>query len=94
MKMLVHVIDPPSRPHFAVALLPSPDEIESAARDFAETELRRLTALLSKSVTHVEVRVGKPHEEIANVARERNADLIVIGVLLWRPRGLFGAVAA
>jgi len=37
-------------------------------------------------VTHVEVRVGKPHEEIANVARERNADLIVIGPHGDRPR--------
>ena len=83
---LVHVIDPPSRPPFAAQLLPSPAEIESAARDFAETELRRLAAVLSKSVTHVEVRVGKPHEEIANVARERNADLIVIGPHGDRPR--------
>lgn len=83
---LVHVIDPPSRPHFAAELLPSPDEIERAARDFAESELRGLAAFLSKSVTHVEVRVGKPYEEIANVARERNADLIVIGPHGDRPR--------
>ena len=76
---LVHVIDLPGRPHFASELVPSLDEIERAARDFAEPELRKLAAFLSESVTHTEVRVGKPHEEIANVARERNADLIVIG---------------
>jgi nucleotide-binding universal stress UspA family protein len=65
---LVHVIDPPSRPHFAIELLPSADEIERAAHYSAETELRRLATFLSKSVTHVEVRVGKPYEEIANVS--------------------------
>jgi nucleotide-binding universal stress UspA family protein len=83
---LVHVIDLPGRQRFAVELVPSPDEIERAARDFAEPELRRLAPFLSESVTHVEVRVGKPHEEIAHVARERNADLIVIGPHGERPR--------
>jgi len=76
---LLHVIDLPHRPHFTPVSVPSRNTIERAARDFAELQMAKVTALLTENVVHCEVRVGKPHEEIPKLAKERGADLIVVG---------------
>jgi nucleotide-binding universal stress UspA family protein len=76
---LVHVIDPPDRPRFARDSLPSAEAIEATAREFAETQLRQISALLAPIMARTEIRVGKPHEEIARVARDLGADLIAVG---------------
>jgi nucleotide-binding universal stress UspA family protein len=76
---LVHVIDPPDRPRFARNRLPSSEDIEATAREFADTQLLRISARLQPIVVRTEIRVGKPHEEIARVARDLGADLVVVG---------------
>jgi nucleotide-binding universal stress UspA family protein len=76
---VLHVIDPPDRPRFAEGVLPGPEVIEAAARDHAETQLAKLSATLGDASPRTEIRVGKPHEEIARAARDLGADLIVVG---------------
>ena len=46
---LLHVIDPPDRPRFAEGVLPTAEAIETAARDYAETQLRRISELLGQA---------------------------------------------
>ena len=82
---LVHVIDPPDRPRFDDGTLPAPKVIETAARDHARTQLDRLSELFAESAPRTEIRIGKPHEEIARAARDLGADLIVVGPHGGRP---------
>ena len=92
---LVHVIDLPTRPHFAPPSFPSRETTENAARDFATSEMNRVAAFITDRTPRYEVRVGKPYDEIAKVARERSADLVVIGPHgdRPRPRALLGTTA-
>jgi nucleotide-binding universal stress UspA family protein len=83
---LLHVIDPPDRPRFSGALLPEPNEIEDAAREYAATRLRDIASLRLARPARIEIRVGKPHEQVVAVAREIGADLVVIGPHGDRPR--------
>jgi len=75
---LVHAVSLPDRPAFAEQLLPATDTIESVACRSAE---RRMSDAIRSISTRAkfEVRVGKPHEEIVSAARERRADVIVVG---------------
>src|SRR4029079_14345281 len=45
--VLLHVIDPPTRPRFAKDKLPPEDLLEATAREFATTHMRELTGRLS-----------------------------------------------
>jgi nucleotide-binding universal stress UspA family protein len=83
---LVHVIDPPDRPRFASHVLPTPEAIEALAREDAETRMHDVATFLTASASRCEVRVGKPHEQIAALVREIGADLVVIGPHGDRPR--------
>jgi len=82
---LVHVVDPPDRPSFIERLLPPAGEIESPAVADAATRMRDLIAGAFPSARS-EIRVGKPHEQILEVARERHADVVVVGPHGDRPR--------
>ena len=84
--VLVHVIEPADRPRFALHRLPSPDVVETAARDYAATRMQEVMTFLTPSVARREVRVGKPNAVISELAREVNADLIVVGPHGDRPR--------
>jgi nucleotide-binding universal stress UspA family protein len=85
--VLLHVIDPPTRPRFARDKLPAEDRLEATAREFASTHMRELAGHLSDaSSPRLEIRVGKPFEVIASVAQETRATLIVIGPHGDRPR--------
>jgi len=75
---LVHVVGPPSRPGFIARVLPAAEPIDSLASEAADARLRDVIANVAPSAT-CEVRVGKPHEQIAAAARERRADLVVVG---------------
>ena len=76
---LVHVVPPADRPRFASGHLPDAAHVEALAREDAEARLRELAAWLTAAPTRCIVRTGRPHEEIAAVAREVDADLVVIG---------------
>lgn len=84
--VLLHVIDLPRRPRFADHELPSDDAIEAAARQYAQGRMQALSAALPRSVARREIRVGKPHEQVAAVATEVDADIVVIGRHGDRPR--------
>ena len=83
--VLLHVIDPPGRPPFAQHKLPPADAFEATAREYAEGRMRELAALLP-APTRAEVRIGKPHEQVATMARQIGASIVVIGPHGDRPR--------
>jgi universal stress protein E len=84
--ILVHVFDPPDQPPFGRHLLPAPDVIEAESREFAATHLRDVATSLGVDPTRGEIRVGRPHEEIAKLARDTGASLVVVGPHGDRPR--------
>jgi nucleotide-binding universal stress UspA family protein len=84
--VLLHVIDPPRRPRFADRDLPSDDAIEAMARQYAEGRMQALSTELGARVSRREIRIGKPYEQIAALATEIAADLVVIGPHGDRPR--------
>lgn len=84
--VLLHVIDPPSRPRFAHDSLPEEETLEAVAREYASTHLRALADEIGRPEARIEIRVGKPHEQVAAVAAEVRADLVVIGPHGDRPR--------
>ncbi|HEU4993615.1 MAG TPA: universal stress protein [Gemmatimonadaceae bacterium] len=84
--LLVHVIDVPRMPEFLRGTAPRRDEIESVARQFASARLADLTTLLPGSHPPGIIRVGRPHEQLALLADEEKADLILIGPHGDRPR--------
>ena len=85
--VLLHVIDPPARPHFARDVLPPEDALEAMAREFAARRSTELASSLPSGLrSRVEVRVGKPHEVIASTADEVDASVVVIGPHGDRPR--------
>lgn len=77
--VLLHVIDPPDRPGFAIALLWADDSVEVAARKYAARRIRDIADGLPHGTVRTEVRLGKPSEQISTAAREFEADLVVIG---------------
>jgi nucleotide-binding universal stress UspA family protein len=84
--VLLHVIDPPDRPRFARDPLPPEETFEAVAREHAEARMRELARRLGRDDARVVIRIGKPHEQVAAVATEANANLIVIGPHDDRPR--------
>jgi nucleotide-binding universal stress UspA family protein len=84
--VLLHVIEPPDRPRLARDPLPDEATFEGVAREHAETRLRELTATLARHDVRGEIRVGRPYEQVATVATEVQADVVVIGPHGDRPR--------
>jgi nucleotide-binding universal stress UspA family protein len=76
---------------------PSVGEVVVAAEDAAEVQLARLLASIRGRVPQATsvVRRGAPWEQILEVARERGADLIVVGShgRTGMPRLMLGSVA-
>ena len=83
--VLAHVIEPPDRPLFARDALPPEEVLEAAAHDYAAARLREINLYLSSRPVRTEIRIGKPHEQLAMLATETNADLVVIGPHGGRP---------
>ena len=92
---LVHVIDPPDRPHFALHLLPEAETVLPVAREYAQRQLDDITRRLKGGKSQSDIRIGKAHEQVVAVARETAADLVVIGPHDNRPRtsGFLGTTA-
>ena len=76
---LAHVIDLPDRPRFARHLVPSAEQIEAVAREYAERRLHDVATAIGDKAPRCEIRVGKPHEAIIALVHEIGADLIVVG---------------
>src|ERR1051326_2468847 len=84
--VLLHVVELPHRPRFAEDALPPDDVIAAVARQFAEARMHELATFLTPAAVRSEVRIGKPHEQVAAAALEFGADLVVIGPHGDRPR--------
>jgi nucleotide-binding universal stress UspA family protein len=83
---LLHVIDPPDRPSFGEHLLPPREEVELAAREYARARLHEIADLELGGAPRCDVRSGRAHEVIAEVATELKSELVVIGPHGSRPR--------
>jgi nucleotide-binding universal stress UspA family protein len=76
--LLAHVVEPV---HFAVSGLPHMPNLEVERRFRAEKSLSELAACVGPRLrTEALVAYGDPAEEIAKIARDRGAGLIVIGL--------------
>jgi universal stress protein E len=84
--VLAHVIERPPPPGFLRKRHPSDEQIVDKARAAAESRLRGLLPSTDGPLV-VEVRAGKPDEEIVRVAAECEADLIVLGRDTLHPDG-------
>lgn len=84
--VLLHVIEPPDRPRLARDPLPDEATFEAVAREHATLRLAELTATLAPNSVRGEIRIGRPHEQVATLAAEVQADVVVIGPHGDRPR--------
>ena len=91
--VLVHVIHVPAPPRFLAGRYPPADRLVETARVGGEVRLREMVSSIATGLTWTEVRVGEPDEEIARVAAEYRADLIVIGRPAARA-GLWGRLGS
>jgi len=92
---LLHVIDPPRRPVFARDRLPPEEKLEAVAREYAARQMHELASFLTSARVRTDIRVGSPHDVVAHVAREIDADLVVVGPHRdrARPSGMLGSTA-
>jgi len=77
--VLVHSIFVPTPPGFLRGRFPAPEVVVATAREGAEKRLHALAESLAPAVVQTEVRVGPAAEQIATVAKEHAADLVVVG---------------
>ena len=77
--VLAHAVEPPARPAFPVAeTLPS-DVLATAARAEAREQLDQILPAIHGRTLKTEIRVGRAHRVIMDVATEIDADLIAVG---------------
>lgn len=84
--ILAHVIDLPPTPSFLRGVAASDAELEATARTAAEAQLRELASILTPARVRTVIRTGRTHEELAKLAAETGADLVVVGPHGDRPR--------
>jgi nucleotide-binding universal stress UspA family protein len=77
--VLVHSIFVPTPPGFLRGRFPAPELVIATAREGAEKRLHALAKSLAPTAIQTEVRVGPAAEQIATVAKEHAADLVVVG---------------
>lgn len=77
--VLVHVVAIPDIPRFIRAGFPEIATVAESAVAGATRRLNEVAATLHKPCVRTEVRVGGTAEQIADVAREVRADLVVVG---------------
>ena len=77
--VLAHAIEPPARSAFPVAeTLPS-EALATAARAEARERFDEIVSAIHGRVVKTEIRVGRSHRVIMDLARELEADLIAVG---------------
>jgi universal stress protein A len=77
--VLVHAIEPPGRPAFPVAETLPPQMLKASAQTRASERLAEIASSLHDGAVWSEIRVGRAHSVIMDVAAEVGADLIAIG---------------
>lgn len=77
--VIVHTIEILRPPTFLEGVLPPAEELLEAAQQDAEPPLREISQSIDADKIRLMLRVGRPSDEIAEVAREVEADLIVVG---------------
>jgi len=77
--ILLHVLDMAQPPAFLRPFLPGPEDVLRHAREGALEQLRQLGHTLPSARKRAEVREGRPTEQIAEMASETDADLVVVG---------------
>lgn len=77
--VLAHAIQLPDAPRFLRGRLPSRELFLPTLRAGAEARLQQSAAQLAPAAVSVRVREGSPAEQIAALADEANADLVVVG---------------
>jgi nucleotide-binding universal stress UspA family protein len=77
--VLIHCLEIVPTPSFLGDILPRGDEMEKSAREGAEHRLREVARSLGTERNWIEVRSGRPPDQIAAVAMERGVDIIVVG---------------
>lgn len=76
---LVHCLELPAAGSVLWDALPPRKELAPRLEAAAEERLRAVAAEIDAGRTRVHVRVGHPSEEVATVASEWDADLVVVG---------------
>lgn len=77
--ILVHALVVPDVSAALASRLPLPASLIANARAGAERRLRDLSSTLGSHQVSIEAREGRPAEVIAGVARDYDADLIIVG---------------
>lgn len=77
--ILAHVIDLGQPPPFVSESRPPDEVIETGARRYGEDRLQDVATFLSDRAIRTDVRVGRPHAVLREIAEEVGADLIVVG---------------
>lgn len=77
--VVVHTIEILRPPRFLEDVLPPADQLLEAAQQDAEPPLREFARSIEADKIRLMLRIGRPSDEIAEVAREVDADLIVVG---------------
>jgi nucleotide-binding universal stress UspA family protein len=77
--VLVHALELPPPPLFLRGRASWGEADVETCRTGARLRLRQLDAQIGRGLIWEEVRVGRAHEEVLRVAREYDADLIVVG---------------
>jgi nucleotide-binding universal stress UspA family protein len=77
--VLVHAVTLPEPPPFLRGRFPNLPDVEESARTGALSRLRDVARSMPASGVRSEVRIGNAAEQIAAVAREVDADAIVVG---------------
>jgi nucleotide-binding universal stress UspA family protein len=77
--ILAHAVESSARPSFLVAETLPAEALASDARAQAEDELSEAARQIGRNVVTSEVRVGRPHDVITQLAVEYRADMIAVG---------------
>jgi universal stress protein E len=76
---LAHAVDVPQPPAFLRLVLPPSEDVAAKALEEARVRLAELARGLGPGQVDAEARCGPPPQVLADLARERGADLIIVG---------------
>lgn len=91
--ILVHVLDIPQPPSFLQGSLPPHEELVETGRVGGLERLDELRSALPASRVSTELKVGRAADEIASVAEQVSADLVIVGEHGRRP-GIWNVIGS